>query len=102
MFYDFLIQVYKETSEINKIGQHLTSYVFDYEIQCDVQPSTEQLLYKTFGKDVESTFTVFCDEDIKVGTIVKFNGKVYKINQKIDWISYRIYSIVDSEVTLND
>lgn len=102
MFYDFTLEIYKEMQEINEIGQNLSSYDFDYSIMCDIQPSTEQLLYKTFGRDIESTYTVYCDENLKVGSIVKYDGNTYMINQKIDWIDYRIYSIIDCEVSTND
>lgn len=102
MFYKFIVGVYKETQEINNIGQCLSSYTYNYDIKCDVQPSSEQLLYKTFGKDVESNLIIYCDEDIEVGTIVKFNNNFYMINNKIDWIDYRIYSIVDCEVDIDE
>lgn len=102
MFYKFIVGVYKETQEINDIGQCLSSYTYNYDIKCDVQPSSEQLLYKTFGKDVESNLIIYCDEDIEVGTIVKFNNNFYMINNKIDWIDYRIYSIVDCEGDIDE
>lgn len=102
MFYNFLVGIYKEAQEINEIGQCLSKYEFDYSIKCDVQPVSEQLLYKTFGKNIDTNFIVYCDEDIEVGTVVKFNNNFYMINNKIDWIDYRIYSIVDYEVISND
>ena len=102
MFYNFLVGIYKEAQEINEIGQCLSKYEFDYNIKCAVQPVSEHLLYKTFGDNIATNFIVYCDEDIEVGTVVKFNNNFYMINNKIDWIDYRIYSIVDYEVISND
>lgn len=102
MFYNFLVEIYKEVQETNEIGQCLSKYEFDYNIKCDVQPVSEQLLYKTFGKNIDTNFIIYCDENIEVGTVVKFDNNFYMINNKIDWIDYRIYSIVDYEVIAND
>ena len=100
MFYDKLLSVYSETTKKNEIGQTIKSYEFLYNINCDIQPSTVNIIRKTFGEDIESHFIVFCDEDIKLGTIVKFNNNTYRIDKKIDWIDYKIYSLIGCDINV--
>ena len=102
MFYNFILEVFKSKNIINEIGQSLNTYTYDYSIRCDIQPSTKQILLKTFGSDVNSIYTVFADEDLEVGTIVKYKNDTFKINAKVDWIDYKIYSIEDCEVVFDD
>lgn len=101
MFYDFVIDVMKFTTIENEIGQDVKTYEIDKSINCDVQPSNQYILKKTFGDDIESLFIVFCDYDLEVGTVVKFNNNYYEINSKVDWIEYKIYSIKGSDVNVS-
>lgn len=98
MFYNKILSVYSETEIKNEIGQIIKSYQFLNDINCDIQPSTVNIIQKTFGQDIESLFIVFCNEDLKLGTVVKFNNIVCKINNKIDWIDYKIYSIIGVDI----
>lgn len=98
MFYDFILDIMKCTTIENEIGQDIKTYTIDKSIKCDIQPSNEYILKKTFGNDIESLFIVFCDANIDVGTIVKFNDSCYEINRKVDWIEYKIYSLKGCDV----
>ena len=100
MFYTSRIDIYKETFNKNEIGQSIKSYEFLKNIKCDIQPSTVNIIRKTFGEDIESLFTVFSNEDMSVGTVVRFNNNTYRINKKIDWIDYKVYSIIGCDINV--
>lgn len=101
MFYDKLISIYNETIIKNEIGHINKSYTFLKNINCDIQPSTVDIIRKTFGEDIESFFIVFSDENISPGTVVSFNNMTYKIDKKVDWIDYKIYSLVGCDVNVS-
>lgn len=100
MFYTSRIDIYKETFNKNEIGQSIKSYEFLKNIKCDIQPSTVNIIKKTFGEDIESLFTVFSNEDMSVGTVVRFNNNTYRVNKKIDWIDYKVYSVIGCDVNV--
>lgn len=102
MFYDFIVnKVELDDSQINEIGQTIKQYITSEKFMCDIQPSTSEIAKKTFGEDIESIYTMFCDEDLKLGTYILFNEIVYKVNSKIDWIDYKIYSLKGCDVNVN-
>ena len=84
----------------NELGQSITTYKKSNEFMCDIQPSTSQIVKKTFGKDIESIYTMFADEDLEEGSYVLFNAKTYVINSKIDWIDYKIYSLTGCDINV--
>lgn len=94
MFYNSNISVFKKVQTKDEFNQLINKYVFSFHIDCDVQPSTAKLIKETFGDSTESLFIVFTDNDIELGTVVKYNNNVYKINSKIDWVDYKIYSLI--------
>ena len=102
MFYNFTLRIFKSKNTINEIGQSLNTYSYDRSIKCDIQPSTKHIISKTFGEDIDSIYTVFADDDLEVGTIVKYKNDVFRINAKVDWIDYKIYSIENCEVVINE
>lgn len=97
MFYDFTIEVMKLEEIKNELGQRVKTPILDYSISCDVQPSTQKLIRDTFGDSIESVFTVYADEDFDIGTILKYLGRYYEINGKLDWVDYKIYSLKGSD-----
>lgn len=101
MFYDFVINTLTFTTNENEIGQELKTYSIDKIINCDVQPSNEYIIKKTFGDDIESVFTVFCDDDLVTGTHVMFNNNIYEINGKVDWVDYKIYSLKGCDINVS-
>lgn len=102
MFYDFIVNIVKlDKSLVNDIGQTIKRYVKDKEFKCDMQPSTSDLIRKNFGEDVESIYTMFCDEDLKLGTYILFNDNVYEINSKVDWVDYKIYSLKGCDINVS-
>lgn len=102
MFYDFIVNiVILNNSLVNDIGQTIKKYVKDKEFTCDIQPSTSELVRKTFGEDIESIYTMFCDEGLNLGTYILFNDKVYEINSKVDWVDYKIYSLKGCDVNVS-
>lgn len=99
-FKDFTI--YTTTKETTKtLGNVLTTYLKKSAVQCDIQPIEENTKTKTWGNDIESTWQVFCDEDMNVGDIIIYNNKSYSIEKKIDWISYKIYAIKEVDIKVN-
>lgn len=93
MFYSFDLNIYNEVTTTNELYVTSIEYVLYKSIKCDIQPSSQTILKKTFGEIIESLFLIFADEDLELGTVVGFNGCKYKINQKVNWIDYYIYSV---------
>lgn len=94
MFYDFKVNLMKKSTITNDLFQKVDTFIIDKAIDCDIQPSTFEIIKKTFGGDINSTFIMFCDDDINLNSIIEFNSQLYKINKKLDWIEYKIYSLV--------
>lgn len=88
-------------TRIKDKGQVITSYYLDKTYDVDMQPIEESTKTKTWGNDIESTWQVFCDEDMNVGDIIIYNNKSYSIEKKIDWISYKIYAIKEVDIKVN-
>lgn len=93
MFYNFDLNIYNEVTTTNELYVTSTEYILDKNIKCDIQPSSQTILKKTFGELIESLYLIFADEDLELGTVVEFKGCKYRINQKVDWIDYFIYSV---------
>lgn len=102
MFYEFILDVYSVDQGVNEIGEIIKNFTYRNRVLCDVQPSSANLVEKTFGEDIESTYTVWADDDIDLGAIVIFQGKVFEVNAKVDWIDYKIYSLKSCEVDLKN
>ncbi|MDQ0557612.1 hypothetical protein QOZ92_002747 [Paeniclostridium ghonii] len=85
----------KKSTIINDLFQKVDTFIIDKTIDCDIQPSTFEIIKKTFGEDTKSLFIIFCDEDINLNSIIEFNSQLYKVDKKVDWIEYKIYSLVD-------
>lgn len=94
MFYDFKAYLMKKSTIINELYQTVDTLIIDKIIDCDIQPSTFETVKKTFGDDTKSLFIMFSDTDINLDDIVKYNNHLCKVNKKIDWIEYKIYSLV--------
>lgn len=102
MFYDLIVNIVKlDKSLVNDIGQTIKRYVKDKDFNCDIQPSSSDLIRKNFGDDIESIYTMFCDEDLKLGTYILFNDNVYEINSKVDWVDYKIYSLKGCDINVS-
>lgn len=99
-FKNFVINTTTKTTTKN-LGREITFYTISTPIQCDIQPIEESIKTKTWGNDIESTWQVFCDEDMNVGDIIIYNNKSYSIEKKIDWISYKIYAIKEVDIKVN-
>lgn len=94
MFYYFKVNVMKKvTKEV--LFQDIEEFGVDYFIDCDIQPSTSEIIKNTFGEEVESRFIVYTDGDLHEGTVIQINNELYKVNKKVDWIEYKIYSVIN-------
>ena len=102
MFYDSILEIYSLDEGTNEIGEIIKSFTLGDRIKCDIQPSSDNLVKKTFGEDIESVYTVWADEDIDIGAIAIFNGKIFEINAKVDWDDYKIYSLKSCEVDIKN
>lgn len=65
------------------------------DIDCDIQPYSQELLLKDYGYNIEVTNRIFCDldTDIKIGTILKYKDKwnqdkSYEVRKIIPWDDY--------------
>lgn len=61
---------------------------FVRNIDCDIQPYSQELLLKTYGYDIPVTKRFFIDDigtDIKIGTILMFGSDKHEIKKLIEW-----------------
>lgn len=68
-------------------------------IECDVQPYSDELLYKNYGYKEQVTKRVFCDndEEIKKGDIVEYKDNEYIIKRIIgEWSNHMEMMIYDN------
>lgn len=100
-FYDFEIFKTTKTKSKNSIGQIIESYSISTSFNCDIQPSSSDLVKKTFGEDIVCNYIVFADEELKEADIVVYNDKAFKVKKIIDWIDYKIYAIESVDVNVN-
>lgn len=99
-FKNAIMTTVKEVKVKDDMGQIVKSYVTGDSCRVNVQP-IEQKSYKyTWGEDIKSTLQVYSDIDLKVNDIISINSKCYKVEKKIDWIDYKIYAILETDVTL--
>lgn len=94
MFYDFKVDVMKRITS-SELYQTIEEFAVDYSIDCDIQPATSEIIKKTFGEEIKSSFIIFTDDDLYEGMAIKIKDKLYKINKKVDWINYKIYSVIN-------
>lgn len=94
MFYDFKIDVMKRITS-SELYKTIEEFAVDYSIDCDIQPATSEIIKKTFGEEIKSSFIIFTDDDLYEGMAIKIKDKLYKINKKVDWINYKIYSVIN-------
>lgn len=100
MFYDYIIYKTIKTTTKNEIRQDISTYVKGEAVECDIQPSSADLMRKTFGEDIIANYLVFADELLGVNEILVFDNKSYKIKKLIDWIDYRIYAIESVDINV--
>lgn len=100
-FKNATLELLKEIKVKNDMGQIVKSYKKTGEgYRVNIQP-IEQKAYKyTWGEDIKSTLQVYSDIDLKVNGIISINSKCYKVEKKIDWIDYKIYAILETDVIL--
>ena len=63
---------------------------FVRKIQCDMQPTSTELLIKAYGYDTPVTRRFFIDdyEGVSIGTILVINGEKHEIKKAIPWDNY--------------
>ena len=59
-------------------------------IPCDVQPASREQIFKDYGYYIECSQRVFCDvdNDLKAGSLVKYNDQQYEIVKVVKWDTY--------------
>lgn len=95
MFYDYEITKLIEKTVIDEeLFIESVKLTDDYTFMADVQPSNQNVEKSTFGEIKNIEFIIFADADIELGDKVRYNNKVYRIENKIDWLDYKIYGVV--------
>ena len=69
------------------------------DIDCDMQPYSQELLIKLYGYDIPVTKRFFIEDitDIKIGTILKYGSDSHEVKKIIAWDNY--YDVMTLEVT---
>lgn len=90
-FYTKKIDVYTYGPYVDDNGITRTGYSLALSnIMCDIQPISAEKVEKVFGYDLSITKQIFLDivPEISESSVIKFNGKDYKIEKLIEWDSY--------------
>lgn len=92
---DTLIDIYIKEGHKDSHGAWIEDKTFIKNINVDIQPYSTELLLKTYGYNIQVTVRIFADKDenIKVGTILKYTNKLgntedYEVRKIIDWDNY--------------
>lgn len=92
MFYDYEVELFKKgTTTINDYGVPITSQpMLIKTIECDIQPTSKELLKREYGVDEVCTKRMFCDVDFNIinDRIIKYKNEDYSIVALIDWEEY--------------
>jgi len=66
-------------------------------IDCDLQPITKELAFKIFGIDENVKYRVFCGlfDNIKIGTIIQYIDKKYRVISLLEWDDYKDFIVGD-------
>lgn len=100
-FKNAILETVKEYKVKNDMGMVVKSYMkTGNKYNVNIQPVDAKSYKYTWGEDIKSTLQVYSDVDLKVADIISINSKCYKIEKKIDWIDYKIYAILETDVIL--
>ncbi len=88
-FYTKYITLLKQTGYMYH-GSWVDGEYKDYkQIECDVQPSNRELVYKEYGYYIDCSKRVFCDKcELKEGDYIKYRDNIYKVVKLIEWDDY--------------
>lgn len=98
---------YNNSLEIVGVGQGTVDSLGIYQpgeetilktIPSDIQPYSKELAFRDYNFTENVVYRFFCDidNDIKTGTIVKYNDDRYKIVKIIPWDDY-LEGLIDNE-----
>ena len=68
---------------------------FGDDIECDVQPITKELAFKIFGVDINVKYRIFTDAVFEVGAIIQYAGKLYRVENVLNWDDYCDFIVND-------
>lgn len=92
MFKDQFVSIYnKEEGSQNEYGAWVDgNYKFIKSKFVDIQPYSTELLLKDYGYNIEVTKRIFdeVDDDIKIGTILRYKDEKYEVRKIIPWNDY--------------
>lgn len=96
-------EMYKteKTTIKDHTGHLVTGYKkLDTIYYVNIQPIDEKALTYTWGKDIKSHISMYSDEVFEVGEIVIVNNTAYSVEKIIPWNSYKLYALLESDVTV--
>lgn len=100
-FYDKRINIYSYAKHEDSYGFSRDSYTLKQEnIFVDIQPSSDEKIYQTYGYKVKCTKVVYSSMKFDESDIILYNDKTYKITAIIPWDDYYVYAIVEKKVDL--
>jgi hypothetical protein len=65
------------------------------DIDCDMQPYSQELLIKAYGYDIPVTKRFFIEDiaDIKIGTILKYGSDSHEVKKIIAWDVFEVMTL---------
>lgn len=101
-FKNATIYTTKKTTVRNAIGQLISTYMKDKELNVNIQPITEESKSKDWGTDINAQYNMYSDELLSVGDLVSYNNKSYTIVKAIYWNTYSIYALSEADVEVSE
>lgn len=96
----FIYNTTKKNETKNSIGQLIDTYRMDTEYKCSIQPISEKAIKYVWGNKIKSEIQIYCNEDLKINDVIIINSKAYKVEDKKDWIDYKMYAILEAKINL--
>ena len=95
MFYDKKVYRVLKASSKNEIGQEIDTYRVNNNssFYADIQPVTDAIREKVWGKDTEIIKNMWADVSLNVGELVAYNNTFYIIKKKISWEDFSEYGL---------
>lgn len=104
-FYDKQIALMAESGGYMHHGSWINGELAKVKtISCDVQPASREQIYKDYGYYIECTQRIFCDtdDDLIIGSLIEYDGALYKIVKIVKWDDYMDVFAENTEVSGNE
>ena len=96
MFNNFTVGIWNRAASTKVNGITIPGVLaWVKDIECDMQPYSQELLIKSYGYDIPVTKRFFIDDiaDIKIGTILNYQGEQHEVKKVIAWNYFEVFTL---------